>query len=148
MEERIDEKIVQIEDYLKNLSEIKPVKLDDYVRDIMQKAACERFAQKIIEAVIDLAYLIVRMKQWQSPEDEEHVFDILFNQKIISSGLMERLKNAKRMRNFIVHEYGEIDDEIVFNAVKDELEGDVIAEQLNFLGGFNCSANSKPNEKN
>ena len=30
------------------------------------------------------------------------------------------------MRNILAHEYGEVDDEIVFNAVTEELEKDAI----------------------
>jgi uncharacterized protein YutE (UPF0331/DUF86 family) len=31
----------------------------------------------------------------------------------------------ERTRNILAHEYGEVDDEIVFNSIKDELEKDV-----------------------
>ncbi len=35
------------------------------------------------------------------------------------------LQDAKSMRNFIVHEYGGIDDFKVFHAITEELEKDV-----------------------
>ncbi|MBI2139232.1 DUF86 domain-containing protein, partial [Candidatus Woesearchaeota archaeon] len=39
--------------------------------------------------------------------------------------LSERLKDAKRMRNILAHEYGEVDDEIIFHAVKEEMPRDI-----------------------
>lgn len=54
-------------------------------------------------------------------------FKILSENKIISPELSERLQDAKSMRNIIAHEYGEVDDEIVFNSLKEELVKDVSA---------------------
>ncbi len=51
---------------------------------------------------------------------------IFSENKIISPKLSEKLQNAKRMRNILAHEYGEVDDEIVFNALTEELEKDAI----------------------
>jgi len=45
--------------------------------------------------------------------------------KIISEELCSKLKDAKGMRNIIAHEYGKIDDEIVFEAVEEQLISEV-----------------------
>jgi len=44
---------------------------------------------------------------------------------IISERLGEKLKDAKRMRNILAHEYGAVDDEVVFQAISEELSDDV-----------------------
>ncbi len=125
MKERIKDKITQIEKFLEFLSEIKPSSLEEYMRDEKTKAACERFVQKLVDAIVDLAYLIIREIKSLSPETEEQAFDILYKSNIISSQLCERLKDAKSMRNFIVHEYGEVDDAIIFHSITEELEKDI-----------------------
>ncbi len=89
------------------------------------KAICERYAEKIIEAVEDLAFLMVNYKELKYPEYEKEIFDILFEEKIISETLAKKLKDAKGMRNVIAHEYGRIDDEIVFETVTEQLIPDV-----------------------
>ena len=43
---------------------------------------------------------------------------------IISQELSERLKDAKGMRNVIIHEYGRIEDDKIFHSVTEELEKD------------------------
>ncbi len=59
------------------------------------------------------------------PEEDKQVFNILEEEKIIPKNLAERLKDAKGMRNIITHEYGHIDDEIIYYSIKEELEKDV-----------------------
>lgn len=125
MNARIQDKRKEIETYLSELAIIKPVSLEEYKLDLKTKAACERYAEKIIEAVVDLSFLIIKEKGGHMPEDDKQIFDILFQNNVIAQQLAEKLKDAKGMRNIIAHEYGSIDDEIIFLAITEELEHDV-----------------------
>jgi len=127
MTERINDKIREIEKYLDELLEIIPGNLSVYSKDFKAKAACERYAERIIEAVVDLAYLVIKAKNLPLPESDLQAFDILSGHKLVALELARRLQDAKRMRNIIAHEYGEINDEIVFYSLKDELDADVRA---------------------
>jgi len=127
---RITDKIREIEDYLEKLTEIIPKEVEEYKKDHKTKAACERYFEKIVEVVIDLSFLIVKEKSLKIPEDSEGVFDVLKEENIISEKLAEKLKDAKGMRNIISHQYGTVDDEIVFESITGQLERDVIE----FLG--------------
>ena len=49
----------------------------------------------------------------------------LLENKIIDGILAAKLKNAKGMRNILSHQYGSIDDELVFDSIKHELVKDV-----------------------
>ena len=49
----------------------------------------------------------------------------LFNEKIIPLELAKRLKEAKGMRNILAHQYGVVDDKMVFHSVTEELSRDV-----------------------
>ena len=125
MNNRIDDKICEIEKYLDELEEIKPLNLEDYIKDIKTKAACERYFEKIVEACVDLASLVISYKRLNIPEDDEKAFYVLSHNNIITMELANKLKEAKGMRNIIAHEYGKVDDELVFPAVKEELIPDV-----------------------
>lgn len=122
---RINDKIKEIGDYLSELLTIIPNTLDEY-KEIKTRAACERYFEKIIGAVIDLSFLIIKEKSMRIPEEDKEVFEILSSERAISEQLSEKLKEAKGMRNLIAHQYGVIDDEIVFNSIKEELKKDVI----------------------
>jgi len=125
MNERINDKIIEIEKYLKELYEIVPNSLKVYEKDFKIKAACERYFEKIVEAIIDLSYILIRERNFKVPENEEDIFNILFKEKIISEELLKKLKDAKGMRNFIIHQYEKINDELVFEAVTKDLRKDV-----------------------
>ena len=74
---------------------------NEYVNDPKTKAACERYFEKIIEAVVDLAFLIIKEQGLKLPEEEKEAFDILALEKIIDKELAEKLKDAKGMRNIM-----------------------------------------------
>lgn len=122
---RIKDKIKEINEFLEQLKGIVPSSFDEYRKNIEKKAACERYVEKIIEAVTDLAFLIIKKKNLRIPEDDIDAFNILLDNKIIENELATRLKNAKGMRNIIAHQYGKIDDEIVYNSITEELEKDI-----------------------
>ena len=122
---RIEDKIKEIEKYLEEIMNFIPDSFEEYEKDAKTKSACERHFEKIIEAVIDLAFIIIKSKKWEVPEDDSNALDIIVNKKIISSDLSEKLRDAKGMRNFIIHQYGKIDDFKVFTAIKEELEKDI-----------------------
>lgn len=55
------------------------------------------------------------------PGEEEDVFDKLEKSKVITKETKEILKAMKGMKNILVHRYGEIDDELVFQKLKHNL---------------------------
>jgi uncharacterized protein YutE (UPF0331/DUF86 family) len=59
------------------------------------------------------------------PEDDLDAFNILLDNKVINSDLAKKMKQAKGMRNILAHQYGKVDDEVVFEAVSKQLVKDV-----------------------
>jgi len=133
MSERVNDKIIEIEKYLEELYQIVPSDFEMYKDDFKIKAACERYFEKIIESVIDLGFILVKEKNFKIPEDEESIFEVLFKEKIISEELSRKLKDAKGMRNFIIHQYEKINDELVFEVLAENLEKD-IKDFVGFVG--------------
>ena len=124
-ENRKEDKIEEIEIFIQHLESVLPLDFESYKSDFRIKAICERYFEKIVEAVIDLAFIYIKEKELRMPENEEQTFDILKNTGIISEELCFNLKDAKSMRNFIIHRYGKINDNLVFHAVTEQLIPDV-----------------------
>ena len=122
---RIKDKVNKINKYLEELGQIKPKSFEEYEESIKDKAACERYFEKIIEAVVDLGFLMIKYKELSSPEDDKQMFDVLLENKIISKNTKKKMKSAKGMKNMLGHQYGKVDDEIVFESITDEIEKDV-----------------------
>lgn len=122
---RINDKIKEIEKFLTEFKEIIPSDFEEYRNNLEKKAACERYLEKIIEAIVDLAFITIKIKKMRMPQDDIDAFNILLEKKVIDNVLAKKLKDAKGMRNILAHEYGKIDDKLVFEAVKNEIEDDV-----------------------
>jgi uncharacterized protein YutE (UPF0331/DUF86 family) len=119
--DRINDKIEDILMFFDELSGIIPENLEDYISNKKEKAACERYFEKIIGAITDVAFYVIKLKKLRIPQDDSDAFEVLKENKIIDDKLAQKLKDAKGMRNILAHEYGKIDDEIVFDSIKDEL---------------------------
>ena len=122
---RINDKINEINKYLKELANIIPDKLEEYKSNNLVKAACERYFEKIVEGVTDVAFIVIAKKKFKIPEDDIDAFRILLEHEIINEGLYKKLKDAKGMRNIIAHQYNSVDDEIVFNSITEDISNDV-----------------------
>ena len=120
----INDKIDEIEGYLSEIEEFIPADFDGYKRDFKTKAACERYFEKIVEAVTDLAFLVIKEKGYSTPEEDKQAFDILAKEKVIPQQLAEHFKDAKGMRNILAHKYGTVDDETVFHSITEEIVDD------------------------
>ena len=69
--------------------------------------------------------MILKELKLRIPEEDKEALVRLEHQKIISPLLSKKLQDAKSMRNILAHEYGIIDDTIVFHTITEELENDV-----------------------
>src|SRR3989338_4872568 len=107
---RITDIIEEVEKYLSELEEIKTDNIDEYSKDFKIRALYERYFEKINEALVDLAFVFIKDKEIEMPEDDEGAFDKLFKNEIITKDLSDKLKDARRMRNVMAHKYGSIDN--------------------------------------
>lgn len=120
--QRIFSKIDEMENYLSELGEIDLVDFEDYSKSVEKKRASERLLQITVEAVLDVCNLIVSGLKLGIPSDEEEVFEKLEKRKIISKKVKNILNDMKGFRNILVHKYGTLDDEIVFEILNERLE--------------------------
>jgi uncharacterized protein YutE (UPF0331/DUF86 family) len=118
--ERLLTKIDVLDTYLKELREILPVSFEEYKR-IEKRRACERLLQVTIECAIDICGLIVIGLRLGLPAEEDDLFDKLEQAGIITSSRKESLKKMKGFRNILVHEYGHVDDMIVYEILQNNL---------------------------
>ena len=118
-------RLKDIKTYLEQLSKIKPKNLNEYEKDFKTKAACERYFEKIAEATLDLAVLVIKERGLPIPEQDYEAFDTLEKEKLIDNVLAKKLRDIKGMRNIIAHQYGDVDDKIMYNSISKELDKDV-----------------------
>lgn len=119
--ERILAKIDELDGYLRELNQIKPTKFEEYQK-IEKKRSCERLLQLCIESVIDTCALLVVGLRLGLPAEEDDLFEKLEQGGIITSSRKETLRSMKAFRNILVHEYGHVDDRIVYEVLQNKLD--------------------------
>lgn len=118
--ERLLAKIDALDGYLQEIREILPADFEEYKR-IEKRRACERLLQVSIECIIDICGLIVTGLRLGLPAEEDDLFEKLEQAGIISPSRKEALKGMKGFRNILVHEYGRIDDRMVYELLRTKL---------------------------
>ncbi len=89
-----------------------------YSADEIARRATERLLQQAIDAAVDANTPLLRGIGRPVPEDYFRSFVALGAAGIIDEQLASDLAPAAGLRNRIVHEYDELDDEIVFRAAQ------------------------------
>jgi uncharacterized protein YutE (UPF0331/DUF86 family) len=132
--ERVLAKLDELDGYLRELRAVAPVRFEEYLA-VEKRRACERLLQVSVEAVIDTCAVLVTGLRLGLPGEEDDLFAKLGQRGVVSTAMAETLRRMKGLRNLLVHEYGRINDQLVFETLQNRL-GDFDAfkaEVLAFL---------------
>jgi uncharacterized protein YutE (UPF0331/DUF86 family) len=112
--ERILTKLDELQGYLRELNEVVPAAFEDCLR-VETKRASERIFQLSIECVIDVCSMLVSGLRLGLPGEEDDLFEKLVEAKVLPVEMSPMLRDMKGLRSILVHEYGRIDDRVVFD---------------------------------
>ncbi|MFN3420612.1 MAG: type VII toxin-antitoxin system HepT family RNase toxin [Armatimonadota bacterium] len=120
--ERVLAKLADLDSYLNELSQVAPSSFEEYVRSIEKRRACERLLQISVETVIDICAILVQSLRLGLPAEEDDIFEKLVSAGVISREMVKTLRRMKGFRNILVHEYGRVDDRIVFDIIVNRMD--------------------------
>lgn len=109
-------KLDELDGYLGELRSVVPVTLNEYLT-VEKRRSCERLLQVSVETTIDICSLLVAGLRLGLPGEENDLFEKLADRGVISRPVADLLRRMKGMRNILVHEYGRVDDELIFETV-------------------------------
>lgn len=118
--DRVLGKLDELEGYVAELRAVAPNSFEEFLHP-EKKRACERLLQISVEAMIDICHLLVAGLRLGVPAEEADLFDSLARKGVLSEGLSRTLKDMKGFRNILVHKYAEVDDALVYKAVRSRL---------------------------
>lgn len=114
-------KLGRLDEYLRYLTEIQKIGKNDFVEDYHYHGLAERYLQLAIEVILDTGKLIIIAENLRRPEDNQDIFAVLEENKIISRPLAQELIGIAGFRNILVHDYEKIDREIVHEKLQNNL---------------------------
>jgi uncharacterized protein YutE (UPF0331/DUF86 family) len=108
--------------YLGELKVEQRTTWDEFSKGVKVKRFVERTLQMAIEVSFDIGNHIIADEGWPEAKTNREIFVHLNEKKVISASLLEDLLQMSSFRNRIVHDYADIDPEIVFGILKNHLK--------------------------
>jgi len=118
----IGRKIAELERYLEQISEYKDISVKKYRKDWKIQRIIERTLHLMIELCIDIANHIISDRNLRMPTSYADTFRVLVEEGIIRTSLFKRLEKMAKFRNIIVHQYEQVEPEIVVSILKKNLK--------------------------
>lgn len=118
--ELIVEKAEYVADCLSMLAEKRSIEFDDYVRNAETRDVVERRFEKMTQACIDIARILLRDVDGTAAETNAAAMRRLHDIGALTETTAEEMAEAASFRNVLAHEYGDvIDHEVVYDALQD-----------------------------
>jgi uncharacterized protein YutE (UPF0331/DUF86 family) len=107
--------------YTEHLREIAKLDREKFLKDPMAIGSARYYMLVSIESCIDIANHIIATERLRSPKDYRDTFRVLNEAGIIPDDFAQTLQAMAGLRNLLVHLYGEVDDEMIFDSLDTEL---------------------------
>lgn len=133
----IRRKIKWIQEDLKHLEEFRDFTFEEMARDWTRWNALEWALAKIIGRAIDInQHLIAELgrKDITPPKDYTESFLLLKIFNVLPEDFLNQIAKSAGFRNRIIHEYNEIDKNLVYNTVGEAIEQ--YAQYCNYILEF------------
>ena len=115
----IEKKVKSIQERLKRIRRLARDidSFDDYQASPDKKDIAERNLQVAIESCLDIAKIIISIKNLPEPKDNKGIFMVLAEAKIISEKSLNFLVPMAGTRNILVHGYDKVDDRLIYGII-------------------------------
>lgn len=113
-------KLTEMEETLRRLREHLPTNYEEFSRDWARQKVVERALQIMIEAMIDIGERLIALAGGSPAETSVAVMERLQALGVIHSAT--RYVPMVRFRNFLVHQYEQVDLSILYGIVSKKLE--------------------------
>jgi len=119
--EKIIQKFLQLEEYLRLLGKISKTPKKAFLKDKLMIGSAKYYLQVSIECCLDVTNHIIASEHFRAPKDYADSFMVIEEEGLVSDELGKRLRQMAKFRNRLVHLYGEIDDTYVYEFINKDI---------------------------
>ena len=113
----IDQSMELIKDNLPKTGEF-----DDFVNLGLLKDGLYKRLEYALQSIFDICAIMNRDLKLGVPQNDDDIIGNLVNAEVIPSSMGEVLRDMKGLRNILVHQYGRINDMIVFDVFMTKMD--------------------------
>lgn len=95
---------------------------DEFLADPDKTGSAKYYFIVAIESCVDIANHIISSERYRRPLDFADAFTVLYENGLIDERVKEQLQKMARFRNLLVHVYGKVDDQRVYEFLKTNLD--------------------------
>jgi len=111
----IERRLERLSDCLSKLEPLTEKSRSDFRDDTYLRDIVERNLEVAAQAIIDMSNRIISIEQAPKPEDYRTAIERMGELDVIDSEFAESLAPLAGFRNVLVHEYTDLDWDLVFN---------------------------------
>jgi uncharacterized protein YutE (UPF0331/DUF86 family) len=115
------DKLQYVNRYTDDLERMRGMSKEQYMEDMVTQRAVERTLMNLIQACIDLTQHVRSSEDLSPSGTAKQEVEALGNADVISQETQTRLEEAVGFRNVLAHRYGDVDHEIVYETLHDDL---------------------------
>jgi uncharacterized protein YutE (UPF0331/DUF86 family) len=119
--EVVRRRLEKLEEYIEILATIQRYDRDEFLADPQRYGSAERFLQLAIECVNDVSSHVAAAKRLGPVEASRDLPRLFFRDGLIDESLAQRWTRMIGFRNILVHNYLEIDRDIVYDMLNQNL---------------------------
>jgi len=119
--DKIIDKFGQMDEFLAILKGMRQTPVEKFVKDKILIGSAKYYLQVSIECCLDIANHIIAAEGFRAPKDYADSFKVLEENKVLHEELGTKLRQMAKFRNRLVHLYGEVDDNYVYEFIKKDL---------------------------
>lgn len=144
----IKSKLKIIEENIDLVQKNFPNKLEEFKSLDLIKDGIYKRIEASIQEIIKICSIINSDLRLGIPSNSDNIISTLEEKEIISKELSAKIKKMKSFRNFLVHRYGQIQDKIAYEDIKNGFDDFLLfkKEILKLIENLNKKKESKNNE--
>lgn len=119
---RLAKYIQNLEGYLKHLAELQKHPVEEFLSDWRIYDLADRQLHLTMETFLTIGEMIISEFGFAKPDTYADIPRILFENKVITNQLKDKLVDLARFRNVLVHDYLRLDHERVYRHVRTDVK--------------------------
>lgn len=116
--ETVEKRLFKLEQSLRKLRELSRVSWDEYIKDEGIRDRAERNLQIAAQICIDIGSHVIADRAYRPPCSYGDIFTVLMEEGLLPEALASTMKQIAGFRNILVHDYLDVDPQIVFKSLK------------------------------
>ena len=128
--ELVENRLLKLEQILRKLNDISKSDREEFINSEALQDRAERNLQLAAQICIDIGNHIISDEGYRSPSGYSDIFQVLKEEKILDDKLSETMKKIAGFRNVLVHDYVEIDKDMVYSTLNNIYDFKKFAEKI------------------